>query len=35
MAIQTHFEKELSDLKETLLTMASHSRRPSKTLSRR
>src|SRR6267378_867662 len=24
MAIQTHFEKELSDLKETLLTMASH-----------
>ena len=25
MAIQTHFEKELSDLKETLLTMASHS----------
>lgn len=24
MAMQTHFEKELADLKETLLTMASH-----------
>ena len=24
MAIQTHFDKELSDLKEILLTMASH-----------